>query len=90
MGEESATYRASDRFIVQLWRRTEGKAWEPPDMRHPIIADLIERGFIRRCTMRCGFEAFNTGVTWTDAGRTAVSALLTNGADRPHGTEEHT
>ncbi|PCI28008.1 hypothetical protein COB52_04210 [Candidatus Kaiserbacteria bacterium] len=57
--------------------KTAGKAWEPPRGRnHPYIVKLIKAGYLKHCVMRCGFEAFDTGVTWTDAGKLAVSEVI--------------
>lgn len=63
-------------FLVALWKKTGGKAWEPPDMNCPTVKRLIDAGYVRRCTMRCGFEAFDTGLQWTEAGKLAVRSIL--------------
>jgi hypothetical protein len=59
--------------VRELYAKSGGKAWEPPDRNHPLIVRLIERGYLRRCVMRCGFEAFDSGVNWTDAGHAALT-----------------
>ncbi len=64
------------RVLHQLWLKTEGKAWEPPDLRSPLLVQLIEAGWLKRCPMRCGFEAFDTGVTWTGAGRAYFASAI--------------
>jgi len=60
--------------LERLWMRTEGKAWEPPSLKHPSVTALIEGGWVRICTMRCGFEAFDSGLQWTDAARAYFAA----------------
>lgn len=65
----------SKAHIKLLWEKTHGKAWEPRDYRHPFIDKMIRAGFLERCTMRFGFEAFDTGVDWTPAGRIAAKAI---------------
>lgn len=56
--------------LRKLFERTGGKAWEPPTPNYPWIVKMIEAGYLRRCDMRCGFEAFkDAGLTFTDAGR---------------------
>jgi hypothetical protein len=59
--------------IQRLWEKTQGKAWEPPDRNHPTVKSLIDGGWVKPCPMRCGFEAFDTGVKWTDAARIALT-----------------
>jgi hypothetical protein len=59
--------------IDTLLNRTQGRAWEPPAPNHPWLRKLTEAGVLRRCDMRCGFEAFKeTGLEWTEAGRLVV------------------
>lgn len=58
--------------IRRLYEKTSGKAWEPTDREHPQVKALIDGGWVRHCPMRCGFEAFDTGVKWTDAARLAL------------------
>jgi len=59
--------------IRRLYEKTEGKAWEPADVRHPQVKALVDGGWVKPCQMRCGFEAFDTGVKWTDAARIALA-----------------
>jgi len=61
--------------IKLLWGKTHGKAWEPQNLKAPLIVHLIDAGYLKRCAMRCGFEAFDTGVDWTDAGKVAAKAI---------------
>lgn len=70
--------------LERLWNKTEGKAWEPDcGLRHRFVEALIAGGWVKVCTMRCGFEAFDTGLTWTDAARAyfAASAIETRSAE---------
>jgi len=62
--------------LAKLWRATGGKAWEPPSLHHPSAVALVNGGWAKVCTMRCGFEAFDTGLQWTDAAK-AYFALVT-------------
>lgn len=56
--------------LGRLWAHSGGKAWEPGSgLQHPSVLRLIEGGWVKVCTMRCGFEAFDTGLNWTDAAR---------------------
>lgn len=74
--------------LANLWRRTEGKAWEPPSLRHPSVVALIDGGWVKVCTMRCGFEAFDTGLQWTDAARAyfaVIEASPTPSSEGRHG-----
>jgi hypothetical protein len=62
--------------LNKLWARTKGEAWEPEcGLRHPFVAALIDGGWVKICTMRCGFEAFDTGLNWSDAARAYFAAL---------------
>jgi hypothetical protein len=61
--------------LANLWIKTGGRAWEPPSLRHPSVIALIEGGWVKVCTMRCGFEAFDTGLKWTDAARAYFAAV---------------
>jgi hypothetical protein len=69
-----------DPRIIELFNKSEGKAWEPPDLKRPWIKQLIADGYLRPCTMRCGFEAFDSGVEWTSAARAAITASSTEAA----------
>lgn len=61
--------------LAMLWDKTKGKAWEPQSgLSHPFIATLIDGGWVKICTMRCGFEAFDTGLNWSDAARAYFAA----------------
>lgn len=64
----AATKEIDLEHLDLLYEKTGGKAWEPPALNYPWLQRMIAAGFLRRCTMRCGFEAFDTGITWTDAG----------------------
>jgi len=65
-------------FLPTLWEKTGGKAWEPPKGRdHPFIATLVNAGYLKHCVMRCGFEAMDTGVAWTEAGQAQFSVCET-------------
>jgi hypothetical protein len=68
---------AKDReHLVILFEKSNGQAWEPPAPNHPWLVKLIDAGYLKRCDMRCGFEAFkDSGVTWTQAGRDAIAAM---------------
>lgn len=60
--------------LEKLWNATGGKAWEPPDPQHPKVLELLAAGYVRRVDGRCGFERFKDSMlTWTDAGRAALS-----------------
>jgi hypothetical protein len=62
--------------LAVLLEKTGGKAWEPPAPRYPWIVKMIDAGFLKRCDMRCGFEAFkDTGLRFTDAGILALTLL---------------
>lgn len=62
--------------LVLLFEKTNGQAWEPPAPHYPWLVKLINAGYLKRCDMRCGFEAMkDAGVTWTQAGRDAIQAL---------------
>ena len=61
------------RWLKQLWEKTKGKAWEPPDLRHDFFERMIAAGYLKRVDGRCGFEAFKDAmIAWTDAGRAAM------------------
>lgn len=61
--------------LAILYEKTGGKAWEPPAPNFPWLVRMIEAGYLRRCDMRCGFEAMkDAGITWTDAGHEAMRA----------------
>ena len=48
-------------------------AWEPRVGRNdPRIQGLIKEGWLRPCVLRFGFEAMDTGVTWTEAAKFAI------------------
>jgi hypothetical protein len=65
------------KLLERLLQRTGGEAWEPPDPRADRFDTLIAGGYLVRCDMRCGFEAFrDSGVRWTDAGRRAIEARV--------------
>ena len=68
MGERTISLAA----IRRLYEKTEGKAWEPTHRDHPQVKSLIDGGWLKTCPMRCGFEAFDSGVKWTDAARIAL------------------
>lgn len=74
MGERVMTLAS----IKLLYERTGGQAWEPGDLHHPHVKTLVDGGWVKRCHMRCGFEAFDTGVSWTDAARLALQPTPTN------------
>ena len=61
------------RTLASLWEKTGGNAWEPPALNHPLIVQMIDGGWVKRCTMRSMFDAFETGVKWTDAARAYFS-----------------
>ena len=73
---ERARAIPSAKQLATLWEKTGGKAWEPRDRCHPFIGMLIDGGWVKYCAMRCGFEAFDTGVNWTDAARAYFAAML--------------
>lgn len=74
MGEELTANEM--RVLRDVFERTRGQAWEPPQPDSRIVKRWIEAGYVRRCDMRCGFEAFkDTGLNWTEAGRAALSTL---------------
>ena len=51
-----------------IWRRAGNISWEPRGGRnHPATEELLAGGWLRHCTLRFGFEAMGTGVTWTAA-----------------------
>lgn len=54
------------RHAQTLRDRIKGPAWEPENMKSDLLLELINAGWLRRCAMRFGFEAFDTGVKWTD------------------------
>lgn len=69
------TQKDKDHLLI-LFAKTKGEAWEPPVPKFPWLITLIEAGYLKRCDMRCGFEAFkDSGVTWTEAGRQAVQSI---------------
>lgn len=72
---ERARSIPSTKQLADLWAKTGGKAWEPADHRHPFIGMLVDGGWVKYCAMRCGFEAFDTGVNWTDAARAYFAAF---------------
>jgi hypothetical protein len=56
--------------LDKLFAHTSGEAWEPKGGRDlPWIVRMVDSGYLRHCVMRCGFEAMDTGIKWTDAGR---------------------
>lgn len=56
--------------LAIIFEKTKGEAWEPPSPNYPWLTRMVAAGFLRRCDMRCGFEAFrDSGLTFTDAGR---------------------
>lgn len=60
-------------ILRDLWKQTGGKAWEPKDPSLPLFDEWIKAGYVRRCDMRCGFEAFkDAGIAWTEAGKAAM------------------
>jgi hypothetical protein len=60
--------------LDKLWAATNGRAWEPKSgLNHPFVAALLDGGWVKICTMRCGFEAFDTGLTWSNAARAYFS-----------------
>lgn len=63
------------KLLRQLFVKTEGRGWAPPDPSHPLILAAVEQGFLRRVDGRCGFERLRDAcVAWTPAGRHAVEA----------------
>lgn len=57
-------------WVLQLWERSGGKSWEPPDPQNKHVIWLIDNGFVRRVDGRCGFEAFKDSMlTWTIAAK---------------------
>jgi hypothetical protein len=57
-------------LAADLYRRTNGGAWEPRDPNHPAILELITSGYLRRVDGRCGFERFKDSMcAWTDAAK---------------------
>lgn len=51
-------------------------AWEPRSGRsHPHVQAMIEGGWLRPCVLRAGFEAMDTGVTWTNAAIVALQFM---------------
>jgi hypothetical protein len=64
------------RLLAECWKRSEGRAWEPPRIKgNPFFDWAVKEGYLRVVNGRCGFEAFKDSmVTWTDAGRTALSS----------------
>lgn len=81
--------RIPDAYIKLLWEKTNGEAWEPTDRNHAQVRRLIDAGYLVRCPMRCGFEAFDTGVKWTEAGKQAAAAIRAQGAAQPMQGEEN-
>jgi hypothetical protein len=69
---------AKDReHLAHPVREVERQAWEDrPRRTIRGSVKLIDAGYLKRCDMRCGFEAFkDSGVTWTQAGRDAIAAM---------------
>lgn len=64
----------AQRLLPTLWEKTGGKAWEPPRRDNPVLNELVSAGYLKHCTLRFFFEAFDTGITWTDAGRKAMAS----------------
>lgn len=73
--------------IRRIYEHGKGKAWEPPDIEHPTVKVLIDGGWVKRCQMRCGFEAFDTGVKWTDAARIALNGEQPVPQENPNGSQ---
>lgn len=64
--------------LVALFVKCGGKSFEAKDPNGKTANRLIELGMMRRCDMRCGFEAMkDAGLAWTPAGRAVVAALQT-------------
>jgi hypothetical protein len=77
----AATTTKDLEHLAIVFEKTGGKAWEPPSPQFPWIERMVAAGFLRRCDMRCGFEAFKaTGLTFTDAGRIVLAALRARAA----------
>lgn len=56
--------------VRKLWERSKGKAFEPKVYTNAFIEYLLKEGWMRRCDMRCMFEAFrDTGLAWTGAAK---------------------
>ena len=70
---------------TRLYRRSGGRGWEPPNAKHPIITSLIGAGYLRPCRMRCGFEAWDGGVTWTESAHAALAQPLPPSSGAPNG-----
>lgn len=72
--------RLTDKSIAalrDLYKRTEGRGWEPQHPNAPIILAIIHHGFVRRADGRCGFEAMkDSHLTWTQAGHMALGATV--------------
>jgi hypothetical protein len=65
------------KLLESLFELSGGKAWSPADPRADWLTTVIAAGYLVRCNMRCGFEAFReTGLRFTDAGRRAIEARI--------------
>lgn len=72
---DELTQKDREQLLI-LFEKSNGQAWEPPAPNYPWLVKLIDAGYLKRCDMRCGFEAFkDSGVTWTQAGRDAIAAM---------------
>jgi hypothetical protein len=70
----------NERQLDRLWTMTGGQAWEPgAGFSHPFVAALIDGGWVKISTMRCGFEAFDTGLVWSDAAKRYFAARAASG-----------
>jgi len=69
--------------LEKVFERTGGEAWEPLNPWYPWLERMIGAGFLRRCDMRCGFEAFkDSGLVFTDAGRIVLAALRARASEQ--------
>lgn len=62
--------------LRKIWDGTGDIGWEPRagiDYNEP-VKRLLDEGWLKRCVMRCGFEAMNSGVRWTKAAIAAFTA----------------
>ena len=65
-----------------IWKRSHGKAWEPPgsavvgSAAHASIEGAIKAGLVRRVDGRCGFELIRDAmVAWTEVGAMLMEKL---------------
>lgn len=58
-----------------LWKRTEGKPWEPRDITSPHVQGLVASGWVKRVDGHFFFERLpNAMLVWTDPAKFAMRA----------------